>query len=156
FEGESMIDTLHKIVYTPAPSASDLNPEVPADLQRVIKKCLAKDPEERYQSMKDVAVDLRPLKREEENGGIVTGTNQGSHTGIPTGYMSSPALSAPSMAPVQSGAKRRMPFMIAGIVVLVLGAGAAAYKLFFAKPHPLFESMRLSKLTNTGKIEDVA
>ena len=64
FEGDSAIDTLHKIIYsTPAP-VTDLNPELPADLQRIIRRCLAKEPEKRYQTIRDAANDLDDLQRD--------------------------------------------------------------------------------------------
>ena len=44
FAGESVRDTLHKIISEPAPSISDLNPSASPELQRVIRKCLAKEP----------------------------------------------------------------------------------------------------------------
>ena len=37
---------------------SNLSPEAPGDLQRIIRRCLAKDPEDRYQTIKDVAIEL--------------------------------------------------------------------------------------------------
>lgn len=64
FEGDSIIDSLHKIVYTQAPLVRESNPAAPAELQRIVRKCLAKDPADRYQSIKDVAIDLRDLIRE--------------------------------------------------------------------------------------------
>ena len=64
FEGDSAIDTLHKIIYsTPAP-VTDINPALPADLQRIIRRCLAKEPEKRYQTIRDAANDLDDLQRE--------------------------------------------------------------------------------------------
>jgi len=59
FEGDSEIDILHRIVYEdPTDSfSSDITP----DLQRIIRRCLSKDPDKRYQSIKDVAVELREL-----------------------------------------------------------------------------------------------
>jgi tetratricopeptide (TPR) repeat protein/predicted Ser/Thr protein kinase len=44
----------------PAPPGQ-LNPQVPPELQRIIGKCLEKEPENRYQSAKELAVDLRRL-----------------------------------------------------------------------------------------------
>ena len=47
---------------TPTP-ASKLNPEVPPELERIIGKALEKDREERYQTARDLLIDLRRLKR---------------------------------------------------------------------------------------------
>ncbi|HKP86841.1 MAG TPA: protein kinase, partial [Blastocatellia bacterium] len=64
FEGDSVIDSLHKIVYTQAPPVRESNPSAPTELQRIVRKCLAKAPADRYQSIKDIAIDLRDLIRE--------------------------------------------------------------------------------------------
>jgi len=40
----------------------------PSDLTRIVRRCLAKDPDDRYQSIKEVAIDLRELRRELEGG----------------------------------------------------------------------------------------
>ena len=64
FEGDSAIDTLHKIIYSAAPPLTDFNPDAPTDLQRIIRRCLAKDPDKRYQTIKDVTNDLEDLRRE--------------------------------------------------------------------------------------------
>src|SRR6266567_2481345 len=67
FEGDSIIKSLHSLIYEPAPQIKDLNPSAPADLQRIIRRCLAKDPEQRYQSIKEVAIELKELRRELES-----------------------------------------------------------------------------------------
>jgi serine/threonine-protein kinase len=64
FAGDSIIDTLHKIIYEPAPAITDFNPSASPDLQRVIRKCLAKEPEKRYQTIRDSANDLEELIEE--------------------------------------------------------------------------------------------
>ncbi len=64
FEGESVIKSLHMVVYEPVPPLADLNPSAPPELQRIVRRCLAKDPEERYQSIKEVAIELKELRRE--------------------------------------------------------------------------------------------
>src|SRR2546425_13040938 len=69
FEGESVIKSLHMVVYEPAPPIADLNPSAPAELQRIVRRCLAKDADERYQSIKEVAIELRGLRRDLEGAG---------------------------------------------------------------------------------------
>ncbi len=55
FRGQDEIDTLHKIVHGPTPQVKDFNPTAPEQLERVVRRCLAKDPDKRYQAIKDVA-----------------------------------------------------------------------------------------------------
>ena len=64
FEGKSVIKSLHMVIYEPAPPITDLNPSAPADLQRIVRRCLAKEADERYQSIKEVAIELKELRRD--------------------------------------------------------------------------------------------
>ncbi len=64
FIGDSIIDTLHKIVHEPAQAIADFNPSAPPELQRIIRKCLAKDAEKRYQTIRDTANDLEEVIEE--------------------------------------------------------------------------------------------
>src|SRR5258705_5484851 len=66
FEGDSIVKSLHRLIYELAPQIKDLNPSAPADLQRITRRCLAKDKEQRYQSIKEVAIELKELRRELE------------------------------------------------------------------------------------------
>src|SRR5258705_585632 len=64
FIGDSVVDPLHKIIYDPAPAITDFNPSASTELQRVIRRCLAKEPEKRYQTIRDAANDLEDLLEE--------------------------------------------------------------------------------------------
>ena len=64
FPGTDTIDTLYKIIREPPPLISQFNPTAPADLQRIVRRCLAKDPNDRYQNIKDVAIELKDIRRE--------------------------------------------------------------------------------------------
>src|SRR5207244_8410467 len=64
FEGKDALDSLHKIVHAPTPQLKDVNPLAPDDLQRVVRRCLAKEPEKRYQTIRDTANDLEELLEE--------------------------------------------------------------------------------------------
>jgi serine/threonine protein kinase/Flp pilus assembly protein TadD len=72
FEGKDAIDALNKIIREPAPAISDFNPSAPPDLQRIVRRCLAKNADERYQTIKDVAIELKEVRRELTDGGIDT------------------------------------------------------------------------------------
>lgn len=72
FAGKDAVDSLNKIIREPAPSISDLNPSAPPDLQRIVRRCLAKDADERYQTIKDVAIELKEVRREMNAAGIDT------------------------------------------------------------------------------------
>src|SRR6266571_1677725 len=72
FEGKDAVESLNKIIREPVSPISDLNPSAPADLQRVVRRCLAKDMDERYQTIKDVAIELKEVRREMKMPGIDT------------------------------------------------------------------------------------
>ncbi|MFQ5877552.1 MAG: GAF domain-containing protein [Acidobacteriota bacterium] len=59
FTGDSDVDILYEILHhTPTP-VSDLNPDVPADLQAIIDRCTAKEPRERYRDGRELFEHLR-------------------------------------------------------------------------------------------------
>src|SRR5262249_52433760 len=58
FRRRSTADTLSAILSDPAPPLQ-IDDVAATDLQRVLRKCLIKDPAARYQTMRDVVVDLR-------------------------------------------------------------------------------------------------
>src|SRR5438128_3997195 len=64
FAGKDTLDSLHNIVHTPTPQIKDFNAGAPDELQKIVRRCLAKDPEERYHSIKDVAIELKELRRD--------------------------------------------------------------------------------------------
>lgn len=75
FSGKDQIEVLNKIIREPAPPLSTFVPNAPADLQRIVRRCLAKDPNERYQNIKDVAIELKEVRREIRDSGFDAGTS---------------------------------------------------------------------------------
>jgi serine/threonine-protein kinase len=139
FEGDSVVKSLHMVIYEPASSLAEFNPSAPPELQRIVGRCLAKDPEERYQSIKEVAIELKGLRREMEASGLDTtvpplaksaatidsGTDSTSleRAVSQTSGPSSPlATRASSAEYVVSGIKQHK--LVVGIVVLLLVTGA--------------------------------
>jgi eukaryotic-like serine/threonine-protein kinase len=67
FEGATVSDVLAALLEKePLPLAHSL-PEVPAELERIVRKALRKDKEERYQTVKDLLLDLKDLKHQLES-----------------------------------------------------------------------------------------
>jgi tetratricopeptide (TPR) repeat protein/predicted Ser/Thr protein kinase len=68
FKGTNAVDILHAITRDPPPPlVAPVAEEAAADLRRILDKCLAKDPDERYQGMRDAIVDLRAARRRLES-----------------------------------------------------------------------------------------
>lgn len=66
FTGETVNDVIASILkHEPEPIVAN-NEEVPAELQRIVRKALQKKRDERYQTMKDLLLDLKNLKREQD------------------------------------------------------------------------------------------
>jgi Tol biopolymer transport system component len=76
FAGPSTIETLHRIANVDPSSVVSGLTSAPLELRRIVGKCLAKDPDDRYQSLKETAIDLRGLLRQLESGSVVTAETQ--------------------------------------------------------------------------------
>ena len=68
FQGASQLSLLYEIAHTPAPPLGRTRPGLPPALDRVIGKCLEKDPEQRYQSAGELLMDLKEISRQLEAG----------------------------------------------------------------------------------------
>lgn len=176
FQGDSVIDSLHKIVYAQAPPIANTNPDAPAELQRIIRKCLAKDPAERYQSIKDIAIDLRDLIKEYDSQPRLSGMHVPQPT-LTQGYplvtgphggqvavteaqsvvtsQSGSVQSGPVSAITQPTSQNRRVAIGAGLLLLAIVAAISLYLLFGQKrattTGPAFQNTSLSKLTSTGR-----
>ena len=63
FEGENPLEMIGAILHK---DAKPLDAEVPTEITKIISKCLRKDRDERYQTIKDVGNDLKDVKQELE------------------------------------------------------------------------------------------
>ena len=61
-----MSDVLASLLDREPPPLARYSPGVPADLERIIRKALAKDRDKRYQTAKDLLIDLKALTHELE------------------------------------------------------------------------------------------
>ncbi|MCG6928257.1 MAG: hypothetical protein LJF30_23480 [Acidobacteria bacterium] len=68
FRGATSVAVFNEIINKTPTSPVRLNPELPEELQRVINRCLEKDPDLRYQSARDLMAELKRLRRDTTSG----------------------------------------------------------------------------------------
>jgi eukaryotic-like serine/threonine-protein kinase len=61
FQGDSAVETMNAILKDDPPPAADQGQPLPPALERIVQHCLEKNPEERFQSARDVAFDIESL-----------------------------------------------------------------------------------------------
>ncbi len=164
FEGDSAIDTLHKIIYAAARPIADFNPAAPADLQRIVRRCLAKDPEKRYQTIRDVANDLEDLSR------VIESKLETEWSVPPKDVSTAPAVDARNSDSQRVSATSSAEYIVSEIkrhkagafvtlaLFAVAGLGYAIYH-FTAKTTPVaahFVNMNITRVTSEGNVESAA
>ena len=88
FDGDSAIETMDNIIHAEPTPVVRFNYGVTPDLDRVVRKCLEKDRERRYQSVRDLLIDLRNLQRDSDSGTSPATTALARHTRV----VSTPSL----------------------------------------------------------------
>ena len=165
FAGDSVIKSLHKVVYEPAPPLTDFNPAAPPDLQRIVRRCLAKDPEERHQSIKDVAIELKELHHQMEGpigiDGTMPPTGDSKAASPPsddsavkqtasTATTQSVSVAAPTSSAeyITSKIKRHKLAAAVAVIAMVLGAVALIAYLHARNPGVAIESIAVLPFQN--------
>src|SRR2546423_964927 len=136
FYGETPTETISLILQKePAPLSRFTN-EVPAELERIVTKALTKNREERYQTAKDLLIDLRNLKRRLEvdaeiertvgpefrSGTATSSTNVGATVSGANQATAAPLASAVSSAEfIAAGIKKHKLATGIAVVLVVIG-----------------------------------
>ncbi|HEY4581053.1 MAG TPA: serine/threonine-protein kinase, partial [Candidatus Acidoferrales bacterium] len=71
FEGKTSASVMAKILESNPPSMSSLQPMTPPALDRIVKRCIAKDPDERWQSATDLTNELQWTAEGGSQAGVV-------------------------------------------------------------------------------------
>jgi Tol biopolymer transport system component len=146
FAAETGVETMHKILNDKPPAVEELNPKAPAELRRLIRRCLAKNPDQRLQSMKDLALELREIV--DDFDALSASASSGS------GASGSAAALAPA-------ARRGLPWP-ALVALVVVAAGGIAVGWWglrrggSASSGSAFQKMRMSTLTSRGDLQSCA
>jgi Tol biopolymer transport system component len=138
FKGDTNVSVLSAILKDTPASVTDLRQDLPRDVGRILRRSLAKDPEDRYHTAKDLRNDLRSLK-----GDLDTGTTERDQT--PSRVIQTAVLPAPALRTWSAAL-----FAVAALVVLAVSGGW----WYVRRPAPsapsAFANITIRRLTNTG------
>ena len=160
FRGEGSGDIIDAILHKSPTAAVRLNPEVPAEFERIIQKALEKDRDLRYQHASELRADLKRLKRETESGRVVV-ESPSSSAPTPAAFAASSASASLSSSSVLMAEARRhkgvLTAMVLGIVALALAGAFGVYRLL-SKSSPTINTRNLDirPLTEHGQVIDFA
>ena len=183
FTGETITETIDRIAHAQPEAIARLNYEIPADLEMIVKKALRKDRAERYQSVHDLLVDLRDVRKELEiserlEHSLAPATRSteipaASAVSLPAQPISSeitspvPAAHPTSSAEYLAGELRRHKTGVivgAGLIfIVVAAAGFGIYKLIGSRNQTdkpttgaISANMKIQRLTSNGNALEAA
>jgi eukaryotic-like serine/threonine-protein kinase len=124
FKSETASDTSAAILKTEPPPLSEFVPEVPAEIERIVRKALQKNREERYQGVKDMLLDLKTLKRDLDVGAAISRSGAPySQEGMTRAAISTappPSTNQTSLLTTHLGLSNKAGVVIAAIALLIL------------------------------------
>ena len=132
FSGKSRNETLDHILHGQPEAIARFNYNVPVELERIVRKCLEKDRARRYQSARDLLVDLRNLKSEPRAGWSAEGSARFPEDRAPI----TPVLPGPPDPNAQPPRTNRRRFLALAVLVLLL-LGSFLFWWSLRRPTPL-------------------
>ena len=136
FEGDTAVNVAMRHVQEAPEPLSERNPLVPAALESVVMRALAKDPRQRYQSADEMGIELDrvrqglPVSDETAVIGAATLAMTRPMEAAPAETIVAPPLPPRDPAPPRNGnPNRRRLWVLLAVIAVVLIAGVAAYAL---------------------------
>jgi serine/threonine protein kinase len=128
FMGTSTADTLGAVIRAQPKVPRAVVPDVPSDLEKVILRCLRKDPDRRFQNMLDVKIELQEIKEESESSRI-------------------PAVTAP---------RRRLRRLVTVAAIPLIASAAAGAWLLWRSPTHQHQCPAAPPANDISRCRDVA
>jgi serine/threonine protein kinase/Tol biopolymer transport system component len=165
FVGQTPTDVVVAIVEHEPPSLSQFSESVPPELERIVRKALRKDTNERYQIVKEMAIDLRSLRRDLDlesqldrslapgltrRTTTVSGAPLTADRTIDTDQLEATRLTAISVSRRPSW-PRRLGFLALAVVIIAGALGIYWFTRPALVPVPArFQQINVTKLTTNG------
>jgi eukaryotic-like serine/threonine-protein kinase len=123
FTGDSPVSIAYKHVKEDPVPPARLNPDIPAPLEAVVMKCMAKNPENRYQTAQELREDLERLSQGLPT--LATPVLPGQSTEVLTGSGPTETAVMTGVPPDERPGRNRWPAILLVILLLaILGVGA--------------------------------
>jgi serine/threonine-protein kinase len=120
FRGASPIEVAYQHVHTEAPSLATIRPDLPAALCAIIQKMMAKKPDDRYQSAREIVRDINQLRESLNLGAVAAISMSSSFIGAGSDGLRTSAIQPP---PEPAPKPWLWQLAIAGSVFLALTGG---------------------------------
>jgi len=156
FEGATPTDVIISIAEREPVPLTRCAPEVPVRLERIVKKALAKDREERYQTAEDMLVDLKGLRHELAIGAEVERYRQPSSGGEPAATMGKRQLITSRFFPLALTRNRILIFTALIGTLIIAGLASALFFRQSSTPAPQIEIKSLAVLPMSNLSGDPA
>ena len=149
FRGETQSHQIVAILEREPQPLSQVAPDVPPELVRIVGKALAKSKDDRYQTARDLAVDLKQLRRRLDVDAELT--QSGRLILTETGAIKTPEPVAASKPKTRADRLSTVAIALGALLVLA-GASWWIYNRFAGHAVP-FRNYKLTQLTETGKAQ---
>ncbi|HTK82090.1 MAG TPA: protein kinase [Bacteroidota bacterium] len=134
FKGVHETALIYEIVNVDAAPMSAFKPEIDIALDGIVLECLAKEPGERFQSVPEVAKELRRFKRESNRSRITRVTTvRGQSAGAP-GFVRNSSAESPGTLPSSGKGSKPVAWMAASGVLFL--ATILMFVLYWRQPPP--------------------
>lgn len=131
FSGETAIDIISKVLSSEPPPISSFGQNLPAELDRVVSKTLSKDVESRYQTARELRIDLEKIRKRLEFDENLKGTAETMSRNVLTNEEKiHSTVSSGISGDIQQARINRFRYPIFALVLFVLIA--AGYFAFFS------------------------
>jgi eukaryotic-like serine/threonine-protein kinase len=146
FRGDHEAAMVYSIVNEEPEAITTYLPDISASLVNILEKALEKNPDDRYQSVGEMVVDLRRSRKDSTKVSRIL-------PGVPVS-----AGPAPQGRPAVSSGRKRHPAALAGVTLVVLAVAAyfGVRLLSPADEGASFPHLKISRLTSDGKAVDIA